>query len=151
FRAIKFWFVLRYYGAQGLAERIRNHIHLAKEFAGWIDDSGNFERMAPTPLSTVCFRARPQDLGDQSSIYESSPREAENYLDRLNEALMANINREGKVFLSHTRLNEKYTIRLAIGNIRTTGRQVELAWDLLRSEAKRLDGQLRPAALCPRA
>jgi aromatic-L-amino-acid decarboxylase len=147
FRAIKLWFVLRYYGAEGLAERIRNHIRLAKEFAAWVDSSPEFERMAPTPLSTVCFRARPRDLGYQSQVYADSPRESESYLETLNEALMASVNRGGKVFLSHTKLNGKYTLRLAIGNIRTTRLHVELAWDLLVSEARRLDQLMRPAEL----
>ena len=149
FRAIKLWFVLRYYGSEGLAERIRNHIQLAKEFAGWVDASEGFERMAPVPLSTVCFRARPRDLGQQSIIYRESPDQCEVYLDKLNEALMANVNGEGKVFLSHTRLNGKFTLRLAIGNIRTARKHVQLAWDVLRTEADRLDGTIRPAALSP--
>jgi len=147
FRAIKLWFVLRYYGVEGLANRIRNHIHLAKDFAAWVDASSDFERMAPTPLSTVCFRSRPDDLGPQSRAYQYSPGDCECYLDLLNEALMANVNKAGKLFLSHTKLNGKYTLRLAIGNIRTTRSHVERAWNLIRSEAGRIDKQLRPATL----
>jgi aromatic-L-amino-acid decarboxylase len=147
FRAIKLWFVLRYYGAEGLAERIRNHIQLAKEFAGWVDASEGFERMAPTPLSTVCFRARPLDFVRESSIYRESPDQCETYLDTLNEALMANVNSGGKTFLSHTKVNGKFTLRLAIGNIRTARKHVELAWDVLRTEAGRLDDMIRPRHL----
>jgi aromatic-L-amino-acid decarboxylase len=150
FRAIKLWFVLRYYGAQGIAARIRNHIQLAKLFASWIDGESagsGFELMAPTPLSTVCFRARPHDLAAESGLYRESPNDCETYLDSLNETLMANVNREGKVFLSHTRLNGKFTLRLAIGNIRTTREHVELAWDRLRTEANRLDSTIRPPQL----
>src|SRR5215472_1327597 len=90
FRAIKLWFVLRHYGAEGLAKRIRNHIHLAREFAGWVDTSEGFERMAPAPLSTVCFRFRPRDLGQQSIVYRESTDQCEAYLEKLNETLMAN-------------------------------------------------------------
>jgi len=147
FRAIKLWFVLRYYGVQGLVERIRGHIQLAKEFAEWVDASDDFERMAPTLLSTVCFRAAPRDLAEGSAVYANTPRECAAYLDTLNEAVMASVNRDGKVFLSHTKLNGKYTLRLAIGNIRTTRRHVELAWDLLRTEAERQDEKSRPATL----
>jgi aromatic-L-amino-acid decarboxylase len=147
FRAIKFWFVLRYYGGQGLADRIRNHIQLAKEFAGWVDSSEDFERMAPAPLSVVCFRTRPRDLGRDSRLYADSPGECEAYLDTLNEAVMASVNRGGKAFLSHTKLNGKFTLRLAIGNIRTTRRHVELAWELLGTEAARLDEEVRPVHL----
>jgi aromatic-L-amino-acid decarboxylase len=147
FRAIKLWFVLRYYGAQGLAERIRNHIQFAKEFAGWVDSNADFERMAPTPLSIVCFRTRPRDLGQESLLYTKLPGECEAYLDTLNETLMTNLNRDGKVFLSHTKLNGRYTLRLAVGNIRTNRQHVELAWKLLRTEAVRLDGEIRPAQL----
>lgn len=147
FRAIKLWFVLRHYGAEGLAKRIRNHIHLAREFAGWVDTSEAFERMAPTPLSTVCFRARPLDLGEESSVYQKSPDQCEAYLDKLNETLMANVNQEGKCFLSHTKLNGKFALRLAIGNIRTARKHVEMVWDVLQTEADRLDGTIRPAHL----
>jgi aromatic-L-amino-acid decarboxylase len=148
FRAIKLWFVLRHYGAEGLANRIRNHIELAKEFAGWVDASEGFERMAPTPLSTVCFRARPHDLAPESSNYLESPAECEAYLETLNEALMTKVNTDGKIFLSHTKLNGKFTLRVAIGNIRTTRQHVELAWDLVRTEASRLDREIRPKGLC---
>jgi aromatic-L-amino-acid decarboxylase len=147
FRAIKLWFVLRYYGAEGLAQRIRNHIELAKEFAGWVDASEGFERMAPTPLSTVCFRSRPHELAPESSIYLESPAECAAYLETLNETLMAKVNSDGKIFLSHTKLNGKFTLRLAIGNIRTTRQHVELAWDLVRTEASRLDREIRPKGL----
>jgi len=147
FRAIKLWFVLRYFGAEGLAERIRQHIRLASEFASWVDSSPDFERMAPAPLSTVCFRAHPRDLARQTRDSGRSRDESESYLERLNETLMAEVNRTGKLFLSHTRLDGKFTLRLAVGNIRTTRKQVELAWEVLRAETSRLDEQIRPSHL----
>lgn len=119
FRAIKFWFVMRYFGVEGLRARIRNQIALAREFADWVDESEDFERLAPVPFSLVCFRARPQSVSNQAD------------LDTLNERLMNEVNRRGKVYLSHTKLAGKLTLRLAIGNIRTTRVHVKLAWDEL--------------------
>ncbi|HKY05876.1 MAG TPA: pyridoxal-dependent decarboxylase, partial [Blastocatellia bacterium] len=119
FRAIKLWFVLRYFGAEGLAARIREHIALAHEFAEWVALSPDFQLRAPVPFSNVCFRA-------QAMI-------AEPLLDSLNERLMEEVNRRGKIFLSHTKLGEKLTLRLAIGNIRTTRAHVKLAWDELNA------------------
>ncbi len=128
FRAIKFWFVMRYFGVEGITSRIRQHKKLAQEFAGWIDDSEDFERLAPVHFSTVCFRACPKDLRDRSDL---TPAQIETALDELNERLMARVNREGKVYLSHTRLSGKFTMRLAIGNIRTTLEHIKLAWEEL--------------------
>jgi aromatic-L-amino-acid decarboxylase len=130
FRAIKFWFVMRYFGSEGLAARIKNHIDLAREFAGWIDSSANFERLAPVPLGTVCFRARPCKLPDGNI--------EDGYLDRLNERLLEEVNSAGKIFLSHTKLDNKFTLRLAVGNIRTTGHHIKLAWDELNSALERI-------------
>jgi len=118
FRAIKFWFVMRYFGVEGLQARIRHQIALAREFADWVDTSEDFERLAPVPFSLVCFRACPVGTN-------------ENQLDTLNERLMNEVNRRGKVYLSHTKLGGKLTLRLAIGNIRTTREHVKLAWDEL--------------------
>lgn len=118
FRAIKLWFVLRYFGAEGIAGRIRHHLALARDFAERVDKSPDFERLAPVPFSLVCFRARPAGFDEAS-------------LDSLNERLMGRVNGRGKVFLSHTKLDGKFTLRLAIGNIRTTREHIDLAWDEL--------------------
>ncbi|MBI3763909.1 MAG: amino acid decarboxylase [Chloroflexi bacterium] len=125
FRARKFWMIVRTFGAEGMAARIREHVRLAGEFAGWVDASPDFERLAPTPLSTVCFRARPAQSAGAD-------------LDRLNESLMEAVNATGKVFLSHTKLNGVYTLRLAIGNIRTAEAHVAEAWGLLQENLERL-------------
>lgn len=127
FRALKFWFVLRYFGQEGMRRRLREHVRLAQQFAAWMDADSNFERLAPAPFSVVCFRARPQHVSGDD------PR-----LNELNAALLEALNSTGKVFLSHTKLLGRYTLRLAIGNIRTTERHVRLAWDLLRENAARL-------------
>ncbi|MEK6301457.1 MAG: pyridoxal-dependent decarboxylase [Acidobacteriota bacterium] len=121
FRALKFWFVMRYFGVEGLRARLRHQIALAREFAGWVSESQDFEMLAPVPFSLVCFRAHPPGLKDQPT------------LDALNERLMDEVNRRGKVFLSHTKLHGKLTLRLAIGNIRTTEEHVRLAWDELNA------------------
>ncbi len=122
FRALKLWFVLRSYGSEGLQQVLREHIRLAQEFAGWIDASPNFERLAPTPFSTVCFRAHPIGLDDDEA------------LNRLNETLMNRVNSRGQVFLSHTKLRGRYTIRLAIGNLYTGAEQIAAAWEQLQNE-----------------
>jgi aromatic-L-amino-acid decarboxylase len=119
FRALKFWFVMRYFGVEGLQARIRLQIALAREFADWVDQSDGFERLAPVPFSLVCFRAHPQNVSNEAD------------LDALNERLMNEVNRRGRVYLSHTKLAGKLTLRLAIGNIRTTRDHVKLAWDEL--------------------
>jgi len=118
FRALKLWMVLRHFGADGLRVRIAEHIRLAREFAHWVDDSSEFERAAPAPFSVVCFRAR----GD----------------DELNERLLHNLNSTGEIFLSHTRLDGRFTLRLAIGNLHTTETHVRRAWQLVQEHAASL-------------
>jgi len=128
FRALKFWFVMRYFGVEGLQARLRLQIALAREFADWVDQSDDFERLAPVPFSVVCFRAHPKSLSDEAD------------LDTLNERLMDEVNRRGRVYLSHTKLAGKLTLRLAIGNIRTTREHVKLAWDELNEGLVRIRG-----------
>ncbi|HEY9232014.1 MAG TPA: pyridoxal-dependent decarboxylase [Blastocatellia bacterium] len=146
FRALKLWFVLRYFGVDGIAARLRHHIEMAKEFAAWVDDSKDFERLAPAPFSTVCFRAYPSELRTRIGS-GASAADVEAYLDLLNERMMEMVNHRGKVFLSHTKLKGKLTLRLAIGNIRTMHEHVGLAWEELNRALQRLDGELRPAEL----
>lgn len=127
FRALKLWMILRYFGGEGLRARLAEHVRLAQVFARWVDEHPDFERLAPVPFSVVCFRARPADRGWS---------EAE--LDRLNSALLDAVNATGEVFLSHTRLNGRFALRLAIGHLRTTERHVARAWALLQEQATRL-------------
>ncbi len=131
FRALKLWFVIRAFGQEGLAARLREHIRLGQQFAAWIDASPDFERLAPVPFSTVCFRAHPRDLGGTSE-------EVEAHLNRLNEALLEAVNATGEVFLSHTKLNGRYTLRLAVGNLRTTEAHVARAWEILQEKIAQL-------------
>jgi len=119
FRSLKLWFIIRYFGVEGLAERIRKHIELAKEFADWIEKEKDFELMAPVPFSTVCFRTNPGNKSEQE-------------LNELNEKLLEKINLSGKLFLSHTKLNGKFIIRLTIGSIRHKQRHVLEVWELIK-------------------
>ena len=135
FRALKLWFVMRYFGSEGLAARLRHHIEVVHEFADWVDRSPDFERLAPVPFSTVCFRARPANL---QADHGAAAEDIEPYLNSLNEKLLEGVNREGKVFLSHTKLGEKFTLRLAVGHIRTTRDHVILAWERLNEALSRL-------------
>ncbi|MFL6202213.1 MAG: pyridoxal phosphate-dependent decarboxylase family protein [Thermoanaerobaculia bacterium] len=133
FRALKLWIHLRWFGLEGLRATIREHIDLARRLETVIAEDPDWDVLAPTPFSTVCFRYRPRHLGGR----EDEPDVAAE-LDRLNERLLAAVNATGEVFLSHTRLRDRFTIRIAIGNLRTEPRHVDLAWELLRAEAARL-------------
>jgi aromatic-L-amino-acid decarboxylase len=122
FRALKLWMVLRYFGREGIAARIREHCRLARVFAGWVDDAPGWERAAPVPFSTVVFRARPADTPDEDA-------------DRLNERILERVNATGEAFLSHTRIRGRFALRLAVGNLRTSEENVRHAWQLLRDAA----------------
>jgi len=120
FRALKLWIQLRWFGLEGLRRRIERHLEMAQTFAHWVDDDPEWERLAPVPFSTVCFR------------WVGRERQTDAELDARNAAIMDAVNRTGEVFLSHTRLAGRFTIRIAIGNLRTEPRHVERAWVLLR-------------------
>src|SRR5262245_4167998 len=122
FRALKLWMIVRAFGVQGLADRLREHCKLAQTFAHWVEADPDWELLAPVPFSLVCFRYAPADTSEPGR-------------DRLNEEIMHAVNAGGEVFLSHTKLQNRFTLRLAIGNIRTEERHVALAWDRLRNAA----------------
>jgi aromatic-L-amino-acid decarboxylase len=124
FRALKLWMVIRAFGVEGLAERIRCHCELARLAASWIAADEDFELMAPVPFSTVCFRWL---AGDD-----------EEARDRANEELLARVNAGGKVFISHTTLGDRTVLRLAVGNIRTDRRHVEGAWQEIKRASEGL-------------
>jgi aromatic-L-amino-acid decarboxylase len=113
FRSLKLWMVIRYFGVDGLAALIREHIRLAQLFAEWVSAHPDFEVVAPVPFSTVCFRIRGADED--------------------NTALLGRINASGRAFLSHTELNGRVTLRFTIGNLRTTEDHVRRAWELIAS------------------
>ncbi|MCB0750856.1 MAG: amino acid decarboxylase, partial [Ignavibacteriae bacterium] len=122
FRSLKLWFLIRYFGVQGLQNIIREHLRLGELFADLIDRHSNFERLAPTPLSTICFRTLPNN------------KMSEDDLNDFNKNLMDEINNSGKLFLSHTKLNGKFAIRLTISGIRTTEKNVLDAWELIQEK-----------------
>lgn len=130
FRSLKLWMVMRYFGHEGLADRIREHCRLARLFASWVEESIDWELLAPVPFATVCFRACPPLEGETEGARAAR-------LDSLNERMMNAVNATGEAFLSHTRLNDVLTLRLAVGNIRTTEAHVKRAWELLNDEMKK--------------
>ena len=126
FRALKLWFVLRYFGRDGLIARLREHVQLAQELARWVDEASDFERLAPVPFSTVNLRYRPRQAGTGADAG------TEEWLDRINARLEAAVNATGRAFISHTRIRGRYALHVAIGNLRTTREHVRRLWDLLR-------------------
>ena len=133
FRALKLWVMLRWFGLEGYRRRIEHHLALAQRLASKVDVDLDFERLAPVLFSTVCLRYRPRALKGR----ESEPEFAAS-LDDLNARLVAAVNRTGEVFLSHTRLGGRFTIRVALGHLRGEQRHVDRVWELLRGEAAAL-------------
>ncbi len=126
FRALKLWFVLRSFGLEGLRERIRFHIELGQYFADKVKASDEFEILAPVPINNVCFRYKPKKVDGPEA------------LNQLNITLLENLNMTGKVYLSHTKLNDVYTIRMCVGQTEVEKRHVDAAWDLIVQEAGKL-------------
>jgi aromatic-L-amino-acid decarboxylase len=122
FRALKLWFVLRAYGRRGITDRLREHIRLAHQLEGWVQQTPEWQVVAPVPFSTVCFQYAPTGLDDDIT-------------DRLNARIVQRVNETGEVFLSGTKLRGREIIRLAIGHIRTGEEHVRRAWDLLQQAA----------------
>jgi aromatic-L-amino-acid decarboxylase len=129
FRSLKLWMILRHFGARRIREVLRQHIRLAHEFADRVDAHPDFERVAPVPFSVVCFRAQPR----RTSLSALE-------LDAFNERLLDAVNAVGEVFLSHTRLNGRFVIRMAIGHLRTTEAHTARAWQLLCEHTAALTG-----------
>jgi aromatic-L-amino-acid decarboxylase len=125
FRALKLWLVLRAFGLEGAAERIRAHIAMAAELRRWVEADSRFEVVAPSPFSTVCFRHA--GLAGEPS-------------DRLNQEIVDAVNRSGIALISQTRVGDRLAIRVAIGNIRTTLQDVRITWDAIVAEAARAAG-----------
>ena len=115
FRALKLWFVIRHYGVEGLQYHIRHHVELAQKFAGWVKKDKRFELAAPAPLNLICFRHKGGD--------------------EVNQALMDRLNRSGDLYLTHTRLNNHFTLRFCVGQTNTAERHVERAWSRIQEAA----------------
>ncbi len=116
FRALKLWFVIRHYGVEGLQFHVREHVHIAQQFAEWVQESADFELAAPAPLNLVCFRHKGGDV--------------------VNQQIMDRLNRSGDLFLTHTRLNGKLTLRMSIGQTHTQLKHVQRAWERIQAEAQ---------------
>jgi aromatic-L-amino-acid decarboxylase len=127
FRSLKLWFVLRYFGAEGIRDRLKQHMQMAQEFASWIDQEEDWIRVAPVPFSTVVFRYAPPGL---------DPAEA----DSLSQAIMDRVNATGDLFLSHTVLGGRHCLRVALGNLKTRMHHLEKSWDHLKEAAGALSG-----------
>ncbi|MCS7182095.1 MAG: pyridoxal-dependent decarboxylase [Thermoanaerobaculum sp.] len=126
FRALKLWFVFRAFGTSGLAQVIRRHVELARQFARWVEESEDFELLAPVPFSVVNFRWRHPRGGDEAARAEA------------NRQLLQRVNAGGRVFLSHTTLAGRFALHLAVGNSETQGTHVRLAWEEVRAAAQAL-------------
>jgi aromatic-L-amino-acid decarboxylase len=120
FRSLKLWFVIRHYGVEGLQHNVREHVRLAQQFADWVRSDDDFELAAPVPLNLVCFRHRGGD--------------------EINQAIMDGLNRSGDLFLTHTKLNGRLTLRLSVGQMHTQFKHVECAWRRIREEVALVKG-----------
>jgi aromatic-L-amino-acid decarboxylase len=116
FRALKLWFVVRHYGIEGLRHHVRRHVELAQRFARWIEESQRFELAAPATLNLVCFRHK---SGDSA-----------------NERLLEKLNSGGRIYLTHTKLDGRYTLRFCVGQAQTEQQHVEEAWRRIREAAE---------------
>ena len=116
FRSLKLWFVIRHYGVEGLQHHVREHVRVAQEFAKWVSQDARFELAAPVPLNLVSFRHKGGDAA--------------------NQAIMDRLNQSGDLFLTHTKLNGKLTLRFCVGQTNTQERHVETGWKRIQLEAK---------------
>jgi len=123
FRSLKLWFVIRHYGVEGLQHHVREHIRLAQEFASWVRKDDRLELAAPAPLNLICFRHKSDDAA--------------------NQAIMDRLNASGDLFLTHTKLNGKMTLRLSVGQTHTQARHVENAWRRICEEADKVSEPLK--------
>jgi len=120
FRSLKLWFVIRHYGVQGLQFHIREHVNMAQQFAQWVTESGNFQLVAPVPLNLVCF------------THQSG--------NDFNRKLLETINKEGRIYLTHTIVNGQFTLRMCIAQTHTTIENVKMAWQIIHESASALEG-----------
>ena len=116
FRSLKLWFVIRHYGVEGLRHHVRRHVELAQSFATWVKEADRFELAVPAPLNLVCFR----HVGG----------------DDVNRKLLERLNQSGELYLTHTVLDERYTLRMCVGQTHTEARHVEAAWRQIRDVAE---------------
>lgn len=123
FRSLKLWFVIRYYGVEGLRHHIRRHVELAQHFARWIDEDDGFELVVPPPLNLVCFRHVGGDL--------------------INKRLLESLNRSGRLYLTHTKLNGLYTLRFCVGQTHTEEDHIKEAWRRIREAVTKIEEEIK--------
>ena len=128
FRSLKLWFVIRHYGIEGLQHHIREHVRLAQQFAAWVRGDSRFELAAPAQLNLVCFRLRAGDHTNQDQANQ----------DQANQLLMDRLNGSGDLYLTHTKLDGKLTLRFCVGQTNTQARHVERAWQRIQQETGKL-------------
>jgi len=119
FRALKLWFVLRYFGAEGIRARLREHVRLAHDFAGWVEETGGWETVGPTHFGTCVFRRAPEEMSDAEA-------------DALNMRILDRVNATGRAFTSHTVQGGRTWLRMSVGHIRTDEEKVTRMWELVR-------------------
>ncbi len=125
FRALKLWFVLRAYGLEGIQERLRAHMQLAQTFAQWIEAAPDFERLAPVEFSLVCFHYKPAG--------NWTPQQ----LAAINKALLETLNQSGDVYLTHTKIQGHYALRLVVAQTQVALQHIEKAWALIQYYARK--------------
>lgn len=130
FRALKLWFVIRDFGVEGLRKRLREHIRLAHNLAKEIEAADDFEIMAPGPFNALFFRWHPREITETDR------------LNALNAALLGELNNSGKLYLTHTKINDQYIIRMVIGQTYVRERHVQQAWEIIRQTANSLRERL---------
>ena len=126
FRALKLWFVLRSYGANGLRDKISSDLKLAQTLLGKMKEHDSFEILAPIPINVICFRYKPVGISDESD------------LNSINERLLETLNKTGRIYLTHTKIRGKYTIRIVLGQTSMTAKHVDAAWELIQHTAKNI-------------
>jgi len=126
FRALKLWFVIRTFGVQGIRKKIREHLNIAREFIKKIEAHPDFEITAPASINLVCFRFKPEN---ENSIQR---------LNQINEQLLQTLNASGKLYITHTKIGEIYTLRMVIGQTYVTEEHVNKAWELIQKTAEKL-------------
>jgi len=126
FRALKLWFVIRYYGVSGIQETFREHLRMTRQLKSLVESARDFEILAPVPLNTICFRYHPEGVEDADT------------LNSLNEKLMQVLNASGRLYLSHTKLHGLYTIRFVVGQTHVTEQHVMDAWTFIQETARKL-------------
>lgn len=128
FRALKLWFVMRSFGVEGLQQKIRGHIQLAANLAKVIEQRNDFEILAPVDFNLICFRYKPANASEE-------------ILNQVNAQILHAINESGKAYLTHTKLNGKYTLRLVIGQTNVTQQHVDAVWELILAEVAKLQAK----------